>query len=58
MCPGEALLRGRDGRRADSQQPVWGKGGDGGGNGVRVHPPEGLAVGVGLRDAFDEVGGD
>ena len=58
MCPGEAPLRGRDRRRADSQQSVWGKGGDGGGNSVRVHPPEGLAVGVGLRDAIDEVGGD
>ena len=43
VCPGEALLRGRDRRRADSQQPVWGKG---------------LAVGVGLRNAIDEVGGD
>ena len=58
MCPGEAPLRGRDRSRADSQQPVWGKGGDSGGNSVRVHPPEGLAVGVGLRDAIGEVGGD
>ena len=55
MCPGEAALRGRDRRRADSQQPVWG---EGGGNSVRVHPLEGHAVGVGLRDAIDEVGGD
>ena len=47
VCPGEAQLRGRDRRRADSQQPVWGEGGDGGGNSVRVHPLEGLAVGVG-----------
>ena len=58
MCPGEAPLRGRDRRRADSQQPVWGEGGDGGGNNVRVNPPKGLAVGVGLHDAIDEVGGD
>ena len=58
MCPGEAPLRGRDRRWADSQQPVWGEGGDGGGNSIRVHPLEGLAVGVGLRDAIDEVGGD
>ena len=55
MCPGEAPTKGRDRRRADSQQPVWG---EGGGNSVRVHPPKGLAVGVGLRDAIDEVGGD
>ena len=58
VCPGEAPLRGRDCRRADFQQPVWGEGGDGGGNSVRVHPLEGLAIGVGLRDAIDEVGGD
>ena len=58
VCPGEAPLRGRDRRRADSQQPVWGEGGYGGGNSVRVHLPEGLAVGVGLHDAIDEVGGD
>ena len=58
MCPGEAPHRGRDHRRADSQQPVWGESSDGGGNSVRVHQLEGLAVGVGLRDAIDEVGGD
>ena len=58
VSPGEAPLRGRDHRRADSQQPVWEKGGDGGGNSVRVHPSEGLAVGVELCDAINEVGGD
>ena len=34
------------------------RGGDGGGNSVRVHPLEGLVVVVVLSDAIDEVGGD
>ena len=55
---GETPLRGRDRRRADLQQPVWRVSGDGSGDSVRVHLPEGLAVGVGLRDAIDEAGGD
>ena len=56
--PGETPLRGRDRRQADPQQPVWEEGGDGSGNSVQVYPPEGLTVGVGLRDAINEVGGD
>ena len=31
---------------------------DGSSNIVRVHPPEGLTIGVGLRDAIDKVGGN
>ena len=55
---GETPLRDRDRMRADSQHPVQGVSSDGSGNIVRVHPLEGPSIGVGLRDAIDEMGGD